>query len=67
MLIIYLTLIIAFMTSLFQKHTKVEDPNLKRVREDLQNRVDILKKQADVSCVSVSVCYKTSTMKMVDR
>ncbi|KAG7016869.1 Tripeptidyl-peptidase 2 [Cucurbita argyrosperma subsp. argyrosperma] len=30
-----------------QKHTKVEDPNLKRVREDLQCRVDILKKQAE--------------------
>ncbi|XVF50835.1 hypothetical protein PTKIN_Ptkin04bG0135800 [Pterospermum kingtungense] len=30
-----------------QKHTKVEDPKLKRAREDLQNRIDILKKQAD--------------------
>ncbi|GLT35948.1 hypothetical protein SLA2020_103570 [Shorea laevis] len=30
-----------------QKHAKVEDPKLKRIREDLQNRFDILKKQAD--------------------
>ncbi|KAJ0043607.1 hypothetical protein Pint_17460 [Pistacia integerrima] len=30
-----------------QKHKKLEDGSLKRVREDLQNRVDILKKQAD--------------------
>lgn len=49
MLILFSPLIIDFMTSLFQKHPKVEDPNLKRVREDLQYRIDILKKQADVS------------------
>ncbi|XP_022724563.1 tripeptidyl-peptidase 2-like isoform X2 [Durio zibethinus] len=30
-----------------QKHTKVEDPKLKRTREDLQNRIDILRKLAD--------------------
>ncbi|GAB2222014.1 hypothetical protein Drorol1_Dr00013211 [Drosera rotundifolia] len=30
-----------------QKHTKVEDVKLKRIREDLQNRVDFLRKQAD--------------------
>ncbi|KAK8511926.1 hypothetical protein V6N12_074615 [Hibiscus sabdariffa] len=30
-----------------QKHKKVEDPKLKRVRGDLQNRIDILKNQAD--------------------
>ncbi|XP_041002868.1 tripeptidyl-peptidase 2-like [Juglans microcarpa x Juglans regia] len=30
-----------------QKHTKVEDTNLKRAREDLQNRIDILRKQAE--------------------
>ncbi|KAK9291310.1 hypothetical protein L1049_019255 [Liquidambar formosana] len=30
-----------------KKHIKVEDVNLKRAREDLQNRVDILRKQAD--------------------
>ncbi|XWS50506.1 hypothetical protein CRYUN_Cryun12cG0092700 [Craigia yunnanensis] len=30
-----------------QKNTKVEDPKLKRAREDLQNRIDILRKQAD--------------------
>ncbi|XP_022736823.1 tripeptidyl-peptidase 2-like isoform X2 [Durio zibethinus] len=30
-----------------QKHTKVEDPKLKRTREDLQNRIDILRNQAD--------------------
>ncbi|OVA01192.1 Peptidase S8/S53 domain [Macleaya cordata] len=30
-----------------QKHIKVEDTNLKRTREDLQNRVDFLRKQAD--------------------
>ncbi|XVE58530.1 hypothetical protein DITRI_Ditri04bG0176600 [Diplodiscus trichospermus] len=30
-----------------QKHTKVEDPKLKRAREDLQSRIDILRKQAD--------------------
>ncbi|WRX16951.1 Peptidase S8/S53 domain - like 10 [Theobroma cacao] len=30
-----------------QKHTKVEDPKLKRAREDLQNRIDILQKQAE--------------------
>lgn len=30
-----------------QKHMKVEDANLKRVREDLQNKVDYLRKQAD--------------------
>ncbi|MBA0679860.1 hypothetical protein Goari_011606, partial [Gossypium aridum] len=30
-----------------QKHTKVEDPKLKRVRGDLQNRIDILRNQAD--------------------
>ncbi|XP_009617650.1 tripeptidyl-peptidase 2 [Nicotiana tomentosiformis] len=30
-----------------KKHTKVEGVHLKRVREDLQNRVDLLRKQAD--------------------
>ncbi|XP_059629254.1 tripeptidyl-peptidase 2 isoform X2 [Cornus florida] len=30
-----------------KKHIKVEDANLKRAREDLQNRVDFLRKQAD--------------------
>ncbi|KAE8663274.1 Tripeptidyl-peptidase 2 [Hibiscus syriacus] len=30
-----------------QKHKKAEDPKLKRVRGDLQNRIDILKNQAD--------------------
>ncbi|CAK9160937.1 unnamed protein product [Ilex paraguariensis] len=30
-----------------KKHTKIEDANLKRDREDLQNRVDFLRKQAD--------------------
>lgn len=30
-----------------QKHTKVEDANLKRAREDLQSRIDILRKQAE--------------------
>ncbi|OMO97822.1 hypothetical protein COLO4_14332 [Corchorus olitorius] len=30
-----------------QKHTKVEDPKLKRTREDIQNKIDILRKQAD--------------------
>ncbi|XP_030500340.2 tripeptidyl-peptidase 2 [Cannabis sativa] len=30
-----------------QKHCKLEDANIKRVREDLQNRVDYLRKQAD--------------------
>ncbi|XP_021765110.1 tripeptidyl-peptidase 2-like [Chenopodium quinoa] len=30
-----------------QKHAKVEDPHLKRLREDLQNRVDLLQKQAN--------------------
>ncbi|XP_048325872.2 tripeptidyl-peptidase 2 [Ziziphus jujuba] len=30
-----------------QKHIKVEDADLKRVREDLQNRIDYLRKQAD--------------------
>ncbi|KAL7003416.1 tripeptidyl-peptidase II Tpp2 [Sarracenia purpurea var. burkii] len=30
-----------------KKHEKVEDVDLKRVREDLQNRVDFLRKQAD--------------------
>ncbi|KAL2550422.1 Tripeptidyl-peptidase 2 [Forsythia ovata] len=30
-----------------KKHTKIEDANLKKVREDLQNRVDLLRKQAD--------------------
>ncbi|PPR89054.1 hypothetical protein GOBAR_AA31630 [Gossypium barbadense] len=30
-----------------QKHTKVEDPKLKRGRGDLQNRIDILRNQAD--------------------
>ncbi|KAG2674396.1 hypothetical protein I3760_13G132700 [Carya illinoinensis] len=29
------------------KHTKVEDTNLKRTREDLQNRIDILRKQVE--------------------
>ncbi|PRQ60205.1 putative tripeptidyl-peptidase II [Rosa chinensis] len=29
------------------KHSRVEDANLKRAREDLQNRVDYLKKQAE--------------------
>lgn len=37
----------------FQKHMKVEDANLKRVREDLQNKVDYLRKQADVSTILV--------------
>ncbi|KAF3487031.1 hypothetical protein F2Q69_00057125 [Brassica cretica] len=30
-----------------QKHSKVDDAKLKKTREDLQNRVDFLKKQAD--------------------
>ncbi|KAM7499661.1 hypothetical protein LguiA_024075 [Lonicera macranthoides] len=30
-----------------RKHTKVEDAELKKAREDLQNRVDFLRKQAD--------------------
>ncbi|KAJ4706019.1 Tripeptidyl-peptidase 2 [Melia azedarach] len=30
-----------------EKHKKVEDANLKRVHEDLQNKVDILRKQAE--------------------
>ncbi|KAA8533720.1 hypothetical protein F0562_031237 [Nyssa sinensis] len=30
-----------------KKHRKVEDANLKKAREDLQNRVDFLRKQAD--------------------
>ncbi|XP_042510355.1 tripeptidyl-peptidase 2 [Macadamia integrifolia] len=30
-----------------QKHIKVEDANLKKTREDLQSRVDLLQKQAD--------------------
>ncbi|KAF5457840.1 hypothetical protein F2P56_021917 [Juglans regia] len=30
-----------------QKHTKVEDANLKKAREDLQKRIDILRKQAE--------------------
>ncbi|GAB4858273.1 tripeptidyl-peptidase II Tpp2 [Ancistrocladus abbreviatus] len=30
-----------------QKHVKVEDPKLKRIREDLQNRIDFLRKEAD--------------------
>ncbi|EXC19138.1 Tripeptidyl-peptidase 2 [Morus notabilis] len=30
-----------------QKHVKTDDINLKRVREDLQNRVDYLRKQAE--------------------
>lgn len=33
----------------FQKHSKVDDANSKRAREELQNRVDYLQKQADVS------------------
>ncbi|KAI9384993.1 hypothetical protein POPTR_012G142200v4 [Populus trichocarpa] len=31
-----------------QKHSNPEDADLKRVREDLQNRIDLLRKQADV-------------------
>ncbi|OWM79539.1 hypothetical protein CDL15_Pgr022951 [Punica granatum] len=30
-----------------QKHVKIEDANLKKIKEDLQNRVDILRKQAE--------------------
>ncbi|KAJ6386456.1 hypothetical protein OIU78_016376 [Salix suchowensis] len=30
-----------------QKHSNPEDADLKRVREDLQNRIDLLRKQAD--------------------
>ncbi|KAH6782852.1 tripeptidyl peptidase ii [Perilla frutescens var. hirtella] len=30
-----------------KRHTKVEDTNLKKKREDLQSRVDLLRKQAD--------------------
>ncbi|KAF5731190.1 Tripeptidyl peptidase ii [Tripterygium wilfordii] len=30
-----------------QKHPKVDDMNLKRIREDLQNRIDILRKHSD--------------------
>ncbi|GER46667.1 tripeptidyl-peptidase [Striga asiatica] len=30
-----------------KKHAKVDDTNLKKKREDLQNRVDLLRKQAD--------------------
>ncbi|GAV79300.1 Peptidase_S8 domain-containing protein/TPPII domain-containing protein [Cephalotus follicularis] len=30
-----------------KKHTRVEDANLKRTREDLQNRIDILRKQVE--------------------
>lgn len=33
----------------FQKHSNPDDANLKKLREDLQNRIDILRKQADVS------------------
>lgn len=32
-----------------QRHAKVEDVSLKKIREDLQNRVDFLRKQSDVS------------------
>ena len=39
----------------FQKHPKVEDTNLKKVREDLQNKVDYLRKQADVSAMILFV------------
>lgn len=43
-----------------QKHAKCEDANLKRVREDLQNKVDLLRKQTDVSrffCVITFLVY----------
>lgn len=48
---LYITLfILTFYDFLcFQKHIKVDDAELKRVREDLQNRIDYLRKQADVS------------------
>ncbi|KAK6155687.1 hypothetical protein DH2020_009935 [Rehmannia glutinosa] len=32
-----------------KRHTKVDDTNLKKKREDLQSRVDLLRKQADVN------------------
>lgn len=32
-----------------QEHAKIEDANLKKIREDLQSRVDILQKHAEVS------------------
>ncbi|KAL9317577.1 hypothetical protein ACSQ67_014094 [Phaseolus vulgaris] len=31
-----------------QEHKKVEEANLKRVREDLQNKLDLLKKQSEI-------------------
>lgn len=39
----------SFFYSCLQKHSKVDDAKLKKTREDLQSRVDFLKKQADVS------------------
>lgn len=39
--------------SCLQKHSKVEDAKLKKTREDLQSKVDFLKKQADVSLETV--------------
>lgn len=36
-----------------QKHSKVEDAKLKKTREDLQSKVDFLKKQADVRLETV--------------
>lgn len=37
----------------------MEDPKLKRAREDLQNRIDILRKQADVSAKDFIELLKT--------
>ena len=41
--------IVSCLRLLLQKHTKVEDVHLKRLREDLQSRIDFLQKQANVS------------------
>ncbi|CAN1336328.1 Tripeptidyl-peptidase 2 [Linum perenne] len=35
------------------KHPKSEDSSLKRVREDLQNKVDVLRKQAVIMTIRV--------------
>ena len=47
---------------LVQKHIKVEDAQLKRAREDLQNRVDFLQKQAEVSLECFELLFSSSPL-----
>lgn len=51
-----------FMHFYLQKHAKVEDAELKKAREDLQNRVDFLRKQADVSASMLGLVLLSNSL-----